>query len=73
MGPNANDLSLGVTEFVTLLNQTFDFAYPSLLITGELANLRISKNKWVYPVFNNRMFFPFHICNANECYFFIKT
>ena len=48
MGPNANDLSLGVSEFVTLLNQTFDFAYPSLLITGELANLRISKNKWVY-------------------------
>ncbi|MDL2342245.1 MAG: exodeoxyribonuclease VII large subunit [Patescibacteria group bacterium] len=48
MAPDANDLSLGVTEFVTLLNQTFDFAYPSLLITGELANLRISKNKWVY-------------------------
>lgn len=48
MGPDARDLSLGVTEFVTLLNQTFDFAYPSLLITGELANLRISKNKWVY-------------------------
>ncbi len=48
MGPDARDLSLGVTEFVTLLNQTFDFAYPSLLITGELANLRISKNKWLY-------------------------
>ncbi|MBC7708325.1 exodeoxyribonuclease VII large subunit [Polaromonas sp.] len=48
MAPDANDLSLGVTEFVTLLNQTFDFAYPSLLITGELANLRVSKNKWVY-------------------------
>lgn len=48
MRPDADELSLGVTEFVTLLNQTFDFAYPSLLITGELANLRISKNKWVY-------------------------
>lgn len=44
----SNDLSLGVTEFVTLLNQTFDFAYPSLQIIGELANLRVSKNKWVY-------------------------
>ena len=43
-----HELSIGVTEFVELLNQTFDFAYPSLLITGELANLRISKNKWVY-------------------------
>lgn len=48
MEPDANELSLGVSEFVALLNQTFDFAYPSLLITGELANLRISKNKWVY-------------------------
>ena len=45
---DSNDLSLGVTEFVTLDNQTFDFAYPSLMITGELANLRVSKNKWVY-------------------------
>jgi len=45
---DAAELSLGVSEFVSLLNQTLDFAYPSLLITGELANLRISKNKWVY-------------------------
>lgn len=45
---DANELSLGVSEFITLLNQTFDFAYPSLLITGELANLRVSKNKWIY-------------------------
>lgn len=48
MGPDAAELSLGVTEFVSLLNQTFDFAYPSLQIVGELANLRISKNRWVY-------------------------
>lgn len=48
MDPDANELSLGVSEFVALLNQTLDFAYPSLLITGELANLRISKNKWIY-------------------------
>lgn len=48
MSPDSAELSLGVSEFVALLNQTFDFAYPSLLITGELANLRISKNKWVY-------------------------
>lgn len=48
MSPDSTELSLGVSEFVGLLNQTFDFAYPSLLITGELANLRVSKNKWVY-------------------------
>ena len=45
---DAQDLSLGVSEFVSLVNQTFDFAYPSLTIVGELANLRVSRNKWVY-------------------------
>lgn len=39
---------LSVSEFVALVNQTFEFAYPSLTITGELANLRVSKNRWVY-------------------------
>lgn len=41
-------LELGVSEFVALLNQTLDYAYPDLTITGELANLRVSKNRWVY-------------------------
>lgn len=38
----------GVSDFVAALNQTLEFAYPSVLITGELANFRVSKNKWVY-------------------------
>lgn len=42
------DLELGVSEFVALLNQTLEFAYPSVVIHGELANLRVSKNRWVY-------------------------
>lgn len=41
-------IELGVSEFVALLNQTLDFAYPSVVIQGELANLRVSKNRWVY-------------------------
>ncbi|MDL2363359.1 MAG: exodeoxyribonuclease VII large subunit [Patescibacteria group bacterium] len=41
-------LELGVTEFVALLNQTLDYAYSGVVITGELANLRVSKNRWVY-------------------------
>lgn len=36
------------TDFVAVLNQTLEFAYPSVLIQGELANLRVSKNRWVY-------------------------
>jgi exodeoxyribonuclease VII large subunit len=35
-------------DFVALLNQTLEFAYPSVLIEGELANFKVSKNRWVY-------------------------
>src|SRR5665213_1728930 len=41
-------LELSVGEFVALLNQTLDYAYPNIVLTGELANLRVSKNRWVY-------------------------
>lgn len=41
-------VELGVSEFVALLNQTLEFAYPNVTITGELANLRVSKNRWLY-------------------------
>ena len=41
-------LELGVSEFVALLNQTLEYAYPSLVVIGELANLRVSKNRWLY-------------------------
>ncbi|HVV25857.1 MAG TPA: exodeoxyribonuclease VII large subunit [Candidatus Saccharimonadales bacterium] len=42
------EVILGVSDFVALLNQTLDYAYPSVVINGELANLRISKNRWLY-------------------------
>ena len=45
---DALDVELGVSDFVALLNQTMEYAYPSVSITGELANLRVSKNRWVY-------------------------
>lgn len=41
-------IELSVSEFVALLNQTLEYAYPSVVITGELANLRVSKNRWLY-------------------------
>lgn len=41
-------LELSVSEFVALLNQTLEYAYPDVTITGELANLRVSKNRWLY-------------------------
>lgn len=48
MQPESTSLELAVSEFVGLLNQTLDFAYPNVVIVGELANFRISKNRWVY-------------------------
>lgn len=36
------------SDFVALLNQTLEFAYPSVVIEGELSNFRVSKNRWVY-------------------------
>jgi exodeoxyribonuclease VII large subunit len=43
-----DELVLGVSDFVALLNQTLEYAYPSVVIVGELSSLRVSKGKWVY-------------------------
>lgn len=37
-----------VSEFVAVLNQTLEYAYPSVRVTGELANFKVSKNRWIY-------------------------
>lgn len=42
------DPTIGVTEFVELFNDTVQMAYPFVSIQGELSNLKISKNRWVY-------------------------
>ena len=43
-----DDVVLSVSDFVSLLNQTLEYAYPSVIIVGELSNYRVSKNRWVY-------------------------
>jgi exodeoxyribonuclease VII large subunit len=48
MLPDDQVIELSVSDFVGLLNQTLEYAFPSVVITGELANFRVSKNKWVY-------------------------
>jgi exodeoxyribonuclease VII large subunit len=42
------ELSFGVSEFVAVFNQTLENVYPSVTIVGELANFKVSKNRWVY-------------------------
>jgi exodeoxyribonuclease VII large subunit len=43
-----DDITFSVSEFVAILNQTLEFAYPGVTVTGEIANFRVSKNRWVY-------------------------
>lgn len=45
---SGGDIEFGVSDFVAMLNQTMEYAYPGVIISGELANLRVSKNRWVY-------------------------
>ncbi|MDQ5971891.1 MAG: Exodeoxyribonuclease 7 large subunit [Patescibacteria group bacterium] len=42
------DVILSVSDFVGVLNQTLENAYPNVVIVGELANFKVSKNRWVY-------------------------
>lgn len=38
---------LSVSDFVALVNQTLEFAYPSVMVIGEVAEFRVSQGKWV--------------------------
>lgn len=40
--------NFAVSEFVAVFNQTVEYAYPSVLVTGEIANMRVSRGKFVY-------------------------
>lgn len=39
---------LPVSDFVAIVNQTLEMAIGSVTVVGELANFRVSKNRWVY-------------------------
>ncbi len=43
-----NEIAFTPSDFVAVLNQTLEYAYPSVVIVGELANFRVSKGRWVY-------------------------
>jgi exodeoxyribonuclease VII large subunit len=41
-------VEFGVSDFIAVFNQTVEVTYPDVIIVGELANFRVSHNKWVY-------------------------
>lgn len=41
------NVQLTVSDFVGLVNQTLEYAYPTVTIVGEVAEFRVSQGKWV--------------------------
>jgi exodeoxyribonuclease VII large subunit len=45
---SSSAIEVSVSQFVELFNQTLQYAFPSVILVGELANYRVSRNRWVY-------------------------
>ena len=43
-----NPLKLTPSEFVSLVNQTLEYSYSSVLIEGEVSSFKVNQNKWVF-------------------------
>lgn len=41
-------LTLGVSDLVALVNQTLEYAYPSVIVEGEVASFKVSKGRYVF-------------------------
>jgi exodeoxyribonuclease VII large subunit len=41
------EIRLSVSDFVGLVNQTFDFAMPSVVVVGEVSGYNVRQEKWV--------------------------
>ena len=41
------NVQLTVSDFVALVNQTLEYAYPTVTVLGEVAEFRVSQGKWV--------------------------
>lgn len=44
----SSDPKFDVSGAVAVLNQTLNYAYPTITVIGELASFNVSKGKWVY-------------------------
>ncbi|MDO4979189.1 MAG: exodeoxyribonuclease VII large subunit [Candidatus Saccharibacteria bacterium] len=42
------DVELTVSQFIDTCNQTLEYAYPSVVITGEVSSFKVNQNKWVF-------------------------
>lgn len=40
--------ALTPTEFISVVNQTLEYAYSSVMITGEVTSFKVNQGKWVF-------------------------
>jgi exodeoxyribonuclease VII large subunit len=43
-----NNEAISVSELHSLVNQTLSFAYPEVLVEGEVSSFKVNQNKWVF-------------------------
>jgi exodeoxyribonuclease VII large subunit len=41
-------MSFGVSGAIAVLNQTLEYAYPTMTVVGEVANFKVNQGKWVF-------------------------
>ncbi|OYW84510.1 hypothetical protein B7Z17_03970, partial [Candidatus Saccharibacteria bacterium 32-49-10] len=41
-------LQLSVSDFIAITNQTLEYAYPSVMIEGEVSSFKINQGKFVF-------------------------
>src|SRR4051812_4471399 len=39
---------LGVSDAIALINQTLDYAYPTIVIEGEISGFKVNKDRYVF-------------------------
>ena len=39
---------LSPTDFAAVVNQTLEYAYPSVMVAGEVASFKVNQGKWVF-------------------------
>ena len=42
------EMKFSVSEFLAVVNQTLEYAYPSAVIEGEVSGFKINQGKWVF-------------------------
>lgn len=47
-GSEKVELVLGVSDAITYINQTLEYAYPTIIVEGEVASFKVNQNKYVF-------------------------